>query len=325
MKTRTFFVLLIALLSCTLLSAQKPVERQTQRVKNRAQYKVDREVDRKVDQAMDEVIGSIFGKKKKKKEQAPNVEEAEAVPAEAQEDAEAYDEAEAERRAQARTAAMMGGGSTEDWEPIKNDFPISFDMEVTGDGKNDNANIRYTFDTWLLGMEFQSEDSDDKMLLIMDNEKGTMTTVSGEPGKRQGYRMGRGMMNMGAVADDMEDEDITFTPTGNTKMIDGYFCREYLVKTEDATTNAWLTKEIQANFIELFTSLSVPGKSRNGAKDNALYKYREYGMMLEGTTVTEGKKGSSTTTIKIRNVKLGDQIDRSILDISDVNVMGIGN
>ncbi|MCB0633918.1 MAG: DUF4412 domain-containing protein, partial [Lewinella sp.] len=249
MKTRTFIVLMISLLSSSLLSAQQSeVDRQAQRAKNRAKYKVDREVDKTVDKAMDDVIGSIFGKKKKKKQETgTEVEEAEAVPVEAQQDPDAYDEAEAERRAQARVAAMMGGGTNEDWEPVKNDFPISFDMEVISDDKKDNTHIKYTFDTWLLGMEFQSDEQKDKMLLILDNEKGTMTTVTGEAGSRQGYRMGRGMMNMGtAVTEEMDSKDISITPTGNTKMIDGYFCREYLIKTEDATTNAWMTKEIQA-------------------------------------------------------------------------------
>lgn len=321
MKTSTFLILLISLLSCTMLSAQqREVERQTQRAKNRARYKVDREVDKTVDKAVDNVIGGLFGKKKKKQEKVKDVE---AVPAEAQEDPDAYDEAEAERQAQARMAAMLGGGSNEDWEPVKNEFPVSFEMTITSDDSDDDAYIKYSFDTWVLGMEIESEKDDEKMILVMDNEKGTITTVMGEAGNRQGYRMNQQVINMDNA--DFTNSTATITPTGNTKMIDNLFCREYLIKDEENTTHAWMTKEIQANFAQMFGSLSMPGQGKSRSADNPMEKYQEYGMMLEATTVTETKKGPKKTHVKISNVKTGDKIDRSMLDISDAKIMGIGN
>ncbi len=319
MKIRLTVLLMIGLLSTGLLSAQNIPKRVERRAKHRAESKVNREVDKTVDKAMDNVFDGLFGKKKKKQKNK-EVEETETVPVEASghEDSDAYEDAEAQRRAQETIANMMNS-EPEDWEPIKNEFPISFDMSITSErkGETTTSKVKYTFDTWLLGMQMQQEN--EEVLMILNNENGTMTTVMEEDGKRRGYRMNRRMFG----TPDMENmvDDINIKPTGNTKMIDNYFCREYLIETEDGTTNAWLTKEIQANMSQMYGGFA--GAAKGQKRDNKMMLYQNYGVLIESTTVE--KNGKETTHTKVSNIKMGDQIDRSILDISDVEVMGVGN
>lgn len=316
MKIRIVVLLIIGLLSSNLLSAQNIPKRVERRAKHRAESKVNREVDKTVDKALDNVFDGLFGKKKKKKKEA---DEAETVPAEASEheDSEVYDEAETQRQAQEAIARMMGG-EQEDWEPIKNDFPISFEMAITSERKGETTtnNVKYTFDTWLLGMQMEQDGQD--MLMLLDNENGTMTTVMEKDGKRQGYRMNRRMFGTPDM-DEMMD-DVKINPTGNTKMIDGYFCREYLIETEDGTTNAWLTKEIRANMSQMYGGFV--GAAKGKKQDNQMMLFQDYGVLIESKTVQ--KNGKETIHTKVSNIKMGDQIDRSILDISDVEVMGVG-
>lgn len=319
MKIRIVVLFIAGLLSSHVISAQNVGKRIENRAKHRAESKVNREVDKTVDKAMDNVFDGLFGKKKKNKK--ADKENSDTVPAEAaeHEDSEAYEEAEAQRRAQIAMAMM--GGEQEDWEPIKNDLPISFEMAITSErkGETSTAQIKYTFDTWLLGMQIQDNEKGEEMLLLLDNEKGTMTTVMQSEGKRQGYRMGRGLFGTPDVSEVMDDVHIS--PTGNTKMIDGYFCREYLIETKESTTNAWLTKEIQADMSQLYSGFA--GVAKGQKKDNKMMIYQQYGVLIEASTVE--KNGKETTHTKVSKIKTGDQIDRSILDISDVEIMGVGN
>lgn len=322
MKLRTFVLTLVAMISVgTLSSAQSAGKKIENRAKRRAEYKVNREVDKSVDKAIDNVFDGLFGKKKKK----PKKEDQTTVPggAAGQEDSEVYDEAEKQRKSQEAVAGMMGGAKRGNWVPVRNDYPISFNMLITSEqkGKEEVTNVRYTLDTWVLGMAMQPESEGEEMLLLMDNENGTMTTVMEKDGKRQGYRMNRSAIDYDAYSQDQEETKIT--ATGNTKMIDGYFCREYLIEHREGTTNAWMTKEIQADFGKLYLGFSGSPAGKGQQKNDQLFKYKDYGMMLEGTTVS--KNGKETTRILISNLKTGDQIDRSILDLSNVEIMGIGN
>ncbi|PHN07438.1 hypothetical protein [Flavilitoribacter nigricans] len=320
MKIRILVLLIAGLLSSNLLSAQNVGKRIENRAKHRAESKVNREVDKTVDKALDNVFDGLFGKKKKKKKTEETKEGTVPEDARDHEDSEAYEDAEAQRRAQAAIAGMMGG-EAEDWEPVKNDFPISFDMSISTEkkGKTTTTDVEYTFDTWVLGMKMKQE-NEEEMLMLLDNEKGTMTTVVEKDGKRQGYRMNRGMFG----TPDMDEvmEDVKITPTGNTKMIDGYFCREYLIESEaGTTTNAWLTKEVQADMNQLYSGFISAGKGKK--QDNSMMIYQNYGVLIEATTVDEDRQ--ETSHIKVSNIKTGDQINRGILDVSDVEIMGIGN
>lgn len=311
MKLRLVTLLLIGLFSMTLLPAQDVGKRVERRAKHRAESKVNQKVDRTVDQAVDDVFNGLFGKKKKKKK-------TEEVEPPTQADEEAYEEAEAQR--DAAIAARIMGQRTEPWEPVKNDFPISFDMSITAEekGKASTSQISYTFDTWLLGMQMKQEEGE-TMLVVFDNEKGTMTTVIEQDGKRQGYRMNRGALNQDAMDEQMDD--IKITPTGNSKMIDDYFCREYLIETKQGTTNAWLTKEIQADMNQLYSGFVGAAKGRK--QDNNMMIYQQYGVLIEATTVE--KDGKTTTHTKVSNIKTGDAINRGIFDIGDVEIADFGN
>lgn len=318
MKIKTIVLLIAGFFCYHTISAQNVGKRIERRAKHRAESRANQKVDRSVDKAVDNVFNGLFGKKKKKKKS-----DATSEGSAGQEDSEAYDEAEAERRAQEAVARMMGNGNREEWEPVKNDHPISFDMMISSERKNKTTTttIKYTFDTWLLGMQMQQEKQEGEMLLLLDNEKGTMTTVVENDGKRQGYRMYRSAVDAGAM--DRAMNDVTITATGNTKMIDGYFCREYLIKSEESTTNAWLTKEIQADFSRFYDSLTNPMANKSPKEDNQMLQFQEYGIMLAATT--EMNNGKETTHTKISNIKTGDQIDRSILDVGEVEIMAIGN
>jgi outer membrane lipoprotein-sorting protein len=292
---------------CLLMSAPGTAQ---ERAKRRAENKANQRVDQKVDDAVNKAADAIEGLFKKK-----NSDNTENPPAEGEEAAPQGDSTEV------REGGIFGSmGFGEEFEPYENPVQMSMSMAmITTDkrGKVQEMTMHYTFDTWATGMEMIAEEGQTKILL--DNQKGKMTVVTSDDGKTQAIRMRQPRVD---YAEFMPDEsEFTITDLGNTKVINGYNCREYLIEHEDGTTNAWLTNDIDADYEGVLRAMAMQTRQKKGKNGNQpIIPFK--GFPIQTTTVSEDGKETVETTYS--NLRFGADIDKSVFDLEGVEIMDIG-
>lgn len=291
---------------CLLLSFSGNAQ---ERVKNRAENKANQRVDQKVDQAVDKAADAIEGLFRRKKEDQPE------TPTEDSEVLE--DDTPAPNADGGVFSGINFGGEFEPYEnPVK--MNLSMDMVNTDKrGKVQNLTMHYTFDTWATGMEMISEDGTTRILL--DNQEGKMTMITQSDGKTQGIRMRQPKVEYEDFVP--EQSEFTITDLGNTKVINGYNCREYLIEHEDGTTNAWLTKDLEIDRDAIIRAMSAQmrQKKNNNFSTNA---FAVEGFPIESTTVS--KDGKETTKMTYYNLHFGADVNMDVFDTSGIEIMSIG-
>ena len=275
------------------------------RVKNRAENKANQRVDQKVDQAVDKAADAIEGLFRRKKQDQPE------TPTE-----------EGEVLEDGTTAPNTGGGlfSGGEFEPYENPVKMNLSMDMVSTdkrGKVQNLSMHYTFDTWATGMEMISEDGTTRIL--MDNQEGKMTVITEGDGKTSGIRMRQPKVDYGDFVP--EESEFTITDLGNTKVINGYNCREYLIEHEDGTTNAWLTNDLDIDRDAIIRAMSAQmrQKKNNNFSANA---FAVEGFPIESTTVS--KDGKETTKMTYYNLKFGGDTNMDVFNTTGIEIMSIG-
>lgn len=207
-----------------------------------------------------------------------------------------------------------------DFKPIENKQPVSFRMQTEffkkgkSKGKSD---IMMTMDTWKMAMEIDTEG--EEMLMVMDNKKGTMITVTGSGDQRQGFEMKQPKVKIKEGAD-LNNGDFTVKKTGNTKTINGLKCEEYIVETDDGTTTAWVTKDYGLNYTSMMTPFVSRLKKKPANLENSDI-YDMEGIPVESRTIS--KDGKEETLMYITDVKKDNAIDRSVFNLNDVEIMSL--
>lgn len=320
MKLKTLLILLLALCTCTMGFSQTRAEK---RAKNRANQNVDRKIDQSVDKAFNKIEG-LFKKKKKKKK----TEETKSTETKTSEQEEADADAQSQEMV-GNILRRMGGGNDEPWEPIKNEFLFSFDADVTvTDKKNkvEKSHIQYVFDTWHTGMIYTLDDG--KVIqMVMDNQEGSMTMVMDEDGQKQGVKMRQPNVKYDESDFDHPDTDeITMTKTGRTKTTEGgYFAYEYEMTSPDGTGTVWVTKDIPMDLMFAMQSSlarSSKGKQNKRQQTPTFKNFGVDGFPVENHFVN--KDGKEKVDMVMKNIKMGDKIDKTPLDTKGIKVMDMG-
>ncbi len=295
-------IMLVLLMSFTLAANAQlgALKRASQKMQDKLNRKIEQKIDRKVDEKIDEELDEVFDSNKE-----------ETV------------EGKQKKRGLGSLAAL--GGPPEHVDP--NPVTMSFDMESTmieSKGKKKSNESRMTssfaFEKWKTGMLIQSDNGKEKadIQLVYDLEAKKMTMVSEAEGKPQGIVMW--MQSYEMEDEDMEDYmgKIHFEPTGNTKTIDGYFCKEYEFKNEDAEGTVWITKDIDVNLYEAmqFMNFSKKAKGMKNQNNEAAQIFSDGGFWLESDMTTS--KGERVIS-KIKNVRL-DNIDKKALNLEGVEI-----
>lgn len=276
----------------------------TERAKRRAERRANQRVDQKIDEAVDKVFDGLFSKKKKEEAETP--------------DEEAVD------RPGTNILDVLGG-SNEEWEPVRNDNPMSFQMAMstTKKGKTNEMVIDISMSEWKTAYRMiDPEESPSTMRIILDNENGTMTTITQEDGKDpQGIQMSQRMFNRGSVTAAVEDkmDEYTFQKTGRTKVIDGYTCEEFEIKGPEGSGVSWITNDIDINWSQIVQGMTMGMQGQQTMPGvNAPYQ----GFPIE-TTWTDDK-GKEVTVARYKDIRFGDDIDRSLLETGDIPIQKLG-
>ncbi|MBK9458482.1 MAG: DUF4412 domain-containing protein [Sphingobacteriales bacterium] len=94
-------------------------------------------------------------------------------------------------------------------------------------------------------------------------------------------------------------EDVKFTKTGRTKIIDGHTCYEYIGETEKQKTTFWAAPDLKYNLAESMLIMQSQNKQQNETPNFGQVD----GMPLE--VVIEQLDKKERIEIKYKNLKIG--------------------
>ncbi|TXF89386.1 DUF4412 domain-containing protein [Neolewinella aurantiaca] len=316
MNPRPILIAFALLLSFTA-TAQSVPDRAAKRAKQRAEYKAQNKVDRSVDEAVDDAfnsIGNLFKKKKKKAEPAPDT-NSDAQSSESSPAANPY-------------GGMIGNEDAAPYEPFTNEYSVSLDMEITEIKKNgktetNTMSMAVTTDQYAVLVKDQNGTEISRMIFNTQDGKTTMITTD-KKGKKTGFRMKMpGVRKLAADAAEETADRFEFVQTGERKTIDGYGCEKIIVtdKKEGTITTSWVTQDLSINSKDVFAEMmgALGNKVKTGP--NSVMERGFDGFPILSITEDKGK----TYETHFSNIKVGEEnIDRSLLDVSGIEIQSIG-
>lgn len=283
---KTFLLLLLFGLFSFQAEAQilkKQKERAAQRAKNRTQQKAQNKADRKVDDAVDDAfnkIGGLFKKKNKKQsEENTNYDH---------EESEEYSE-EAEDSRSNFGGMMMGKSASEMGLPNSYSFSTFVNMKFTSTnkrGKEESYDFKYLFPASQGYMGYEMEG---KVSGVIDMERKKMVSVIPDQQMATSMDMETAVDIAGDYKSDepLSDdyEDFKITKTGESKMIAGYECDQYLIESTELDGDLWIATDFDRKEFRQMSS----GMSQMMQQNKSLKLPEEYvevmgsGFMFEGT------------------------------------------
>ncbi|APG64008.1 hypothetical protein LPB136_00875 [Tenacibaculum todarodis] len=157
------------------------------------------------------------------------------------------------------------------------------------------------------GMGIKDKRVKDDFMTVYDVEREAMFTFMQNAGKK--IKMG---IEFKTDDVDVDNTDFNITPTGNTKVILGYNCKEYKMSGKEMTATIWVTKEVDFRF---------PSVMYNGAKNkanNQQWMNNLDGWAMEMEMIDSSKRKPRTILMKCLS------IEKSSLKIDSNNYQNIG-
>lgn len=156
---------------------------------------------------------------------------------------------------------------------------------------------------------FEIPDEKHKTITIMDLEKEVMFMFMDNKGDKTQMAMN---MNIGELTDAaIEETNYSVTPTGNTKNILGYTCKEYDVKGKEIHGKVWVTQDAGVSFAKTFYRT----KQKKGMDQTWMSMVN--GLPMETTITDTSKRKAKTTTMKCVSLKA----ENFIIDTSNYKKM----
>ncbi|MCP9234777.1 DUF4412 domain-containing protein [Lewinella sp. JB7] len=213
-----------------------------------------------------------------------------------------------------------GGGA--DRFTVAQDFSLVMTIrDIKKNGKVHEAVIRMGAldDRFALISTDDGEGVVSQMIYNTEDRKTTMVTTD-KKGRKQGFRMRMPKLgNVIAATTDEMAEYITISRTGERKTIDGYDCEKIIVtdNKHNTTTESWVTQDVDLTYADVFGGLSnLSGVGKQQFKTPGGAPAVLEGMPIRSTT-TDGK---TTTEMYITDIRLGDDLDRSLFDTGGVEI-----
>lgn len=277
----------LAFALCTLagLSASAQIlDRLERRAKQRANQRIERKIDEKVDKAVDSAFDATENAAKGDGRDKP--------------------ESDAQSGKLSR-ALMSGAGMTEGADvDAAYEFHHALDMHF----ENFNRKGKKTDEmeiTMMLSKErpvaaMHTQVEGHPGTVVIDAEKKLMFTLADTDGQKMGIAFGFDGMDEA----ENDDENVVFTPTGETKTISGYRCKGYRMENagDDKTINTvWMTEDARLNWMEIYARMS---EQQSGASTSIPSSYPS-GTMIMMESVSERSGERSVTTV--REIRMDDK------------------
>ncbi len=198
---------------------------------------------------------------------------------------------------------------------------VSFqmNMELTDSKDNGTVIIDYAFDTWKTGVQMQmtGENAETaEMKIYHDLEAKKTTTAMKQDGEWKAFRTWLPNFTV-LLNEEASGNTVEATPTGNTKTIEGYLCKEYAVKTQDSEGTIWVTEDIDINMVALAQSMGLHSQ-RNGQRlTQGLNATFDKGFWLESDLrMEDGSRVKST----MRQIRMDGNINRVPFDMAGIPI-----
>ena len=200
-----------------------------------------------------------------------------------------------------------------------NEFVGSFRMEMHQfvkdvEAKDSPTNMRYwsSPDMTMIGISPEGSKGSDMKMLTDLKGKWSYILMTDDKGKKTAMKSRKKKVTFKTTED---DENVKFTVTNETKVIEGYTCTKVIGTTEDGTWTGWVAKDITVLF----------GDIANNMNRSAMQKKKQdwggiQGFPLEYETVD--KNGKDRMVVYVKDLQIG-AVDPSVFSISDYKVMEI--
>ncbi|MCK4662542.1 MAG: DUF4412 domain-containing protein [Bacteroidales bacterium] len=308
-------------LFCGMIETQGQIE---QLLKNKAkelgkksqkkvEKKIDKAVDKKMDEELDKAEDKIKNRKKKSKDKEENVSEEESINNE-----DTYSQENDNEPVQ----QSYGTG-----DAIPTESSYSFDgniiMEISQTGSKKNENMLYQSffnkNNETYATKFISDNSSGQnpnVIMIFDKKNNAMITLNQEDNQKTGVvtslNMAAGAMNMDVEESGKSKSEgyYNYKKTGNTKVINGYKCDEYLMENPEFVTRTWFTKDFDIGSKGMFGNINYLNQAYSGS--------HSFGFMME--MVSNNNKTNEQMIIKVKEINLNKS---EIIDISTYQLMNM--
>jgi hypothetical protein len=215
-------------------------------------------------------------------------------------------------------------------EGISADVPVadSYDftgysvMEITGideKGKSVEPTIMRSFlseSAMVIGMEVENEESkkaSEKIVLIYDLERNASIILLDNKGEKSRMAYGLDLAKIEEAIEeeetDLENPEIKFRKTGNTKTILGYTCEEFETEDEDGKATFWVTESPIKGRNNFWGESNPFLAKRMQNQNNISFKDLPNGNMME--LYFESKDDKSNMTMKV--IELNDDFQQNFL------------
>ncbi len=277
----------LAFALCTLagLSASAQIlDRLERRAKQRANQRVEKKIDEKVDKAVDSAFDATENAAK----------------------GDRNNKSDADARSGRLSGALMSGAGMTEGADV--DAEYSFHHAIDMQFENFNRKGKKT-DVMEITMMLSKERPVAAMnthveghpgTVVIDSEKKLMFTLADTEGQKMGIAFGFDGMD----DSESDDEEVVFTPTGETKTISGYRCKAYRMENagDDKTVNTvWMTEDAKLNWMEIYARMS---EEQSGGRASMPSDYPS-GTMIMMESVSERSGERSVTTV--REIRMDDK------------------
>ena len=191
----------------------------------------------------------------------------------------------------------------------------TFTMEITDKkkgkpSKNSPMRMTYYLNHGQIAIKPEMED-EQNTVMIYDIEDKTMTTLIDQNGERTGMKMK--MPSFKLDSKELDGFDATIEATNETRTIDGYDCKKYLIESSDYKGHAWITEEVDLDFEKIFSFLNIKKDSKS-----KMPKFGDIdGFAME--TYSKHKSKDEEYEMKVIDLKVGE-VDEAIFDTSEYTI-----
>ncbi|MEM7370290.1 MAG: DUF4412 domain-containing protein [Bacteroidota bacterium] len=319
-KRLGLFVLL-AVFVIPSISAQSTIGKRAERnVKRKVDRKVDRAIDNGIDGAFEAVEGIFKKKNKKKKKKDKDKENKNESSTPAPTDSPAYPSEE--------VSVTIEEDPEADSRPVeRSNFIGSFVMEMkefkNGQlSKDSPIKIGYHIDAYQTGIEMEDKEEQTTNLIVYDRQARKMIMKMHKDGEKTAIINKLPSMKVTVEEEKYPSGKYSVTPTGRTKVIEGYNCKEFMVETEKEVSHVWFAEDLDTG---LATSLNL-GMVNVQRKDGSTLDYGDR-YNLKGTWLEVHSKSKSeniTRDIYLKNLVIGS-VEQQIFSTDGYKVTDVSN
>lgn len=193
-------------------------------------------------------------------------------------------------------------------------FVGSFDFIASQDypnGTTRSDTISYFFGIRETAVLIHSRNNQPDMRLVINPADSTITGLFEIQGNKGGYVLPMNEQYWPGMRHAFPPAGSTVqsakTPSGDSKIIEGYSCRKVLTESIDYSAELWMTDEIPLSMPQLLSYQAI-GAGKSQKEVEQFNQFKVSGLPLEMTLTS--KKGKANVTIRLSNFR--KSVDESI-------------